>query len=125
MTPDPIKVEPLAPVAVTIISSMNDVVPTNGTIAKTPGYWQPDLIVRAVTPLVAITIRFLNVYVGSLVGILTGAMASDVIPATDFWGLFGKCAGLALGGSILLLLKDVTTVLSGLEKSHPLASGSV
>lgn len=126
--PDPLKIEPMLPVAVTIIgTSTGDgpLVPATGTIAKTPGAHQPDLIVTVVTPLMAIVIRFANVYIGSLAGILAGAMASDVIPAADFVHLFRACAGLALGGAVLLSLKDVATVLTGLEKKFPLLTGSV
>lgn len=125
MTPDPIKTEPLAPVPVTIIGTGDGGVSLAGTVAKTPGDTQPNILINVVTPFVAILIRFLNVYIGSLAGILAGAMASEVIPAADFFQLFRICAGLALGGTVLLTLKDIGTVLTGMEKKFPLLTGSV
>ena len=115
----------LEPVTVTVIGTKADDIPTSGTVAVTPKASQPNLIVNAVTPLVAIAIRCINVYVGTLLGILSGAMTTDVIPSADFAELFVKCAGLAVAGTVVLTLKDVGTVLSGLEKKYPLLTGSI
>lgn len=125
MPDDKLITESLPPVSVVVVGTGNGGVVPTGTIAETPHANQPNLIVTVVSPLVAIAIRFANVYVGSLVGILAGAMASDVIPAADFVHLLRACAGLALGGAVLLSLKDITTVLTGLEKRFPLLTGSV
>ena len=125
---DPVKLvtEPLPPVAVTIIGTGDgQVVPATGTIATTPGPSQPNLLVTVVTPLMAIVIRFVNVYVGMLVGLLGAAMTSNALPAPDFGHLVLKCASLAIGGAVVLSLKDVITVLGGLERKYPLLTGSV
>jgi hypothetical protein len=115
----------MAPVPVTIIGTMADTIPSSGTIAVTPGAQQPNLVVRAITPLVAILIRFVNVYLGMVVGLLGTAATSNAITAPDFGHLLLKCAGLAVGGSVVLLLKDVVTVLGNLERKYPLATGSI
>ncbi len=114
------------PVSVTIIGTGDGgaPLPCDGTVIQTPGA-QPNLIVQVVTPIVALVIRFLNVYLGMVIGLLGTAMTSNAIPAPDFAHLFMKCAGLAIGGAVVLSLKDIVTIFSGLEKKFPLATGSV
>lgn len=113
------------PVTVTVIGTDAAGAPlTTGTQATTPDH-QPNLIVQVVNPLVAVALRFLNVYLGNLVGLVTAGMTSNAIPAQDFGHLVAKCAGLAVAGAVVLSMKDILTVFSGLEKRWPLASGSV
>jgi hypothetical protein len=121
---DPVKTSAVEvqPVAVTVIGTP----PVGGPVTVvTPGASQPNIVVTVVSPLVAIVVRFLNVYVGMVVGLLGTAMTSGAIAAPDFYHLVLKCGGLAIGGAVVLSLKDVVTVLSGLEQKFPLATGSV
>lgn len=125
---DPAKVVTAAiePVSVAIIGGT---VPagsplTTGTTATTPDH-QPNLVVTVITPIMALLIRALNVYVTAVVGLLAAAMTSNAITAPDFAHLLLKCAGLAIGGTVVMLLKDIVTVTSGLERKFPLATGSV
>jgi len=97
----------------------------SGVTAETPGAHQPNLIVSVVGPTMAISIRFVNVFLTSLLGILTGAMATDVIPADDFFTLAYKCAGLSVAGAVVGLIKDLITVFGRLEQKNPLLTGSV
>jgi hypothetical protein len=97
---------------------------TSGTVAMTPDH-MPNLAVRVITPVVAIAVRFLNVYIGTVVGLLVPAMTSNVIPAPDFYHLLMKCAGLAVGGAVVLSLKDIVTIFARLEQKFPLLTGSV
>lgn len=113
------------PVVVSVVGTGDGSKLPTGTVATTPGSHEPNIVVRVVTPIVALAIRFVNVYVGSLVGILGAAMTSNIIPARDFYHLLLKCAGLAVAGAVILLLKDIVTVFSGLEKKFPIATGSV
>lgn len=113
------------PVVVSVIGTGDGSKLPSGTVATTPGAHEPNIVVRVVTPILALAIRFVNVYIGSLVGILGAAMTSNIIPAHDFYHLLLKCAGLAVAGSVILLLKDIVTVFGGLEKRFPIASGSV
>lgn len=122
VTPD--KVEAVPPVEVAVIGGAGVTPLLSGTTATTPGH-QPNIIITVVTPLMAVAIRFVNVYIGNLVGLLTAAIATNVITASDFRHLVIKCASAALAGAVVLSLKDVVTVLSGLEKRYPLATGSV
>ncbi len=115
----------LPPVAVTVIGTKSDAIPADGTVATVASAQAPNLLVTTVTPFIAIAIRFANVYIGLVIGLLGTAMTSNAITAPDFLHLLLKCMGLAVGGSVVLLLKDIGTVLSGLEKTHPLATGSI
>ncbi len=116
---------PVEPVKVSIVGTGDGGLPASGTIATTPGTHNPNLIVTIIPPFVAVIVRFLNVYVGSLVGLLAAGMTSNEIPAADFGHLFLKCASLAIAGAVVLSLKDIVTIFAGLEKKFPLGSGSV
>lgn len=113
------------PVNVAIIGTGDANRLPSGTIAETVGEHQPNMVVQVVTPLVALVIRFINVFLPVFSGILTGAMASDVIPAHDFLNLVAKCAGLALAGTTLAFIKDLITIFGRLEQKYPLLTGSV
>lgn len=116
---------PVEPVAVTVVGTGDTSRLPTGITATTPGPHQPDLVVNVVGPALAISIRFVNTFLTSLLGILTGAMATEMIPADDFGQLLLKCAGLSVAGAVVGLLKDCITISTRLEQSHPLASGSV
>ena len=119
------KLVPLPPVQVAIIGTGDGGSPLiTGTQALTPDH-QPNLAITMITPLVAIAVRFANTFFTGLLGILTGAMATNVITASDFLHLVYKCAGLAIAGAGLALIKDLITVFGKLEGKFPLATGSV
>lgn len=116
---------PVEPMTVTVIGTGDGKVLPTGTEAKTPGANQPNLVVSVISPIKAIAIRFVNVFLTSLLGILTGAMATDVIPAPDFMHLVYKCAGLSVAGAVVGLIKDLITVFGRLEQKNPLLTGNV
>ncbi len=125
--PDPEKTEttPIQPMTVTVISGTGDGAPIpSGTVMATPDH-QPNLIIQVVGPIAAILVRFINTFLTALLGILMGAMTSNVIQASDFIHLVYKCAGLAVAGAGVGLLKDLITVFGKLEGKYPLATGSV
>lgn len=115
----------LEPVKVTVIGTQQDDIPANGTLATTPKSTQPNLIVIAVQPIVAILVRFANSYLTMLVGLVTAGMATNIIPAGDFADLVLSCAKLSLAGAGLGFLKDLVTVFGRLENKFPLLTGSV
>lgn len=98
---------------------------TTGTEVVTPGAHQPNGILMVVTPLVAIAIRFGNMYLTVLVGLVAAGMTSDAIPSTDFFHLVKTCAGLSLAGPGLGVLKDCLTIFTRLEGKFPLLTGNV
>lgn len=116
---------PVEPVTVTVIGTGDGSRLPSRTEVETPGLHQPNLIVRVVGPTKAIAIRFAVSFLTSLLGILTGAMATDVIPSSDFMHLVYKCAGLSVAGAFVGLIKDLITIFSRLEQSNPLLTGNV
>lgn len=97
----------------------------NNTEAKTPDH-QPNVIVKVVTPLMAIGVRAVNVFLTvflSLTGIgnLAHVAIGDGMPAIDFHTalMFAGLAALGEG------LKSLLTITTGLEKKYPLGTGSV
>jgi hypothetical protein len=116
---------PVEPIHVAIVGTGDGGLPATGTVATTPGTHNPNLVVNIVSPLVALVVRFINVYIGNLVGLVTAGMTSNAIPAADFQHLVEKCAGLAVAGAVILTLKDIVTIFAGLEKKFPLGTGSV
>lgn len=94
------------------------------TEALTPDH-KPNLIVNMVSPALAITIRFVNAYVTTLLGLVTVGVTTDAFPAPDFLHLVIKCLGLSLAGPAVALLKDVVTILGRLERKYPLGTGAV
>lgn len=117
---------PIAPVIVTVVGNGtgNGSPIPSGTELITPDH-QPNVIYNVIKPIIAIAVRFGNVYLGVLVGTLLGALGTGVIPASDFLHLLMKCASLSLCGPFVLMLKDIGTVFMGLEKKFPLLTGSV
>jgi hypothetical protein len=117
---------PITPVTVTMVGTgagNGNPIPS-GTTLVTPDH-QPNVIVKVVQPIVAISIRFANTFLTVLLGVLMGAMGTDVIQADDFLHLVYKCAGLSVAGAGMGLIKDLITVFGNLEKSNPLLTGSV
>ena len=118
---------PIAPIVVAVVGTTEGGVATpltTGTVAVTVDH-MPNIVVRVVTPLAALVIRFLNVYIGTVIGLLSAGMTSNVLPAADFQHLLLKCMGLAIAGSVVLMLKDIVTIFGRLEQKYPLASGSI
>ena len=114
--------ELVPPVPVTIIGTGDGLV--TGTKATTP-HDQPNIVVNVVQPVVALALRFVNVYIGNVVGLLAVGITSHELPASDFYDLLLKCMGLAVAGAVVLTLKDVVTVTAKLEQKYPLLTGSV
>lgn len=85
----------------------------------------PNIVVNVIPPILAILVRFFNTFLTTLLGILMGAMATNVITAPDFTDLLFKCAGLSVAGAVVGLIKDLITVFGKLEGKYPLMSGSV
>lgn len=96
----------------------------SGQVIVTPAN-QPNLVVQVVTPLMALIVRFANAYVTALVGLVTVGLTTDALPAADFAQLVVRCSSLALAGPCVALAKDLITILSGLERKFPIATGSV
>jgi hypothetical protein len=91
----------------------------NGTIAVTPGQ-QPDLRINVVTPVIAIMVRFLHLFLVSF----SGAIGANELGIIDIGGLTPKLA-IALSAAGVGSIKDLITVFGRLEGKYPLISGSI
>jgi len=122
--PEPDPIQPL-PVTLIGVRSENSGAPiVDGQVIATPDH-QPNLVVQVITPLLAVVIRFTNAYLTAIVGLLVGGPATGLVTAVDLYHLVLKCASLALFGPVVALLKDVITILTGLERKFPIATGNV
>lgn len=125
--PDP-KLEPIAPVTVAVIGTGNGSVPLHDTVAVTPDHL-PDVAVRVITPLVAILVRFGNIYLNSLSGFLVAATmtpaGAKVLGGSDFTHTLLTCASLAIAPAGVGLVKDLVTIFGRLEGKYPLLTGSI
>ena len=116
---------PVEPVTVAIVGTGDGSKMPSGTIATTAGAHEPNVIVQVVTPLAALTIRFANAYVTTLLGLLTVGATTKALPAPDFAHLVVKCCSLSLAGPAVSLGKDLITILGRLERKYPLLTGNV
>lgn len=122
---------PVPPVTVTVIGAEDrrstDVPLTSGTVATTPDHL-PNVVVNVVQPAAAIAVRFVNLYLTTLVGLLVAAMTpvgGKLLYTKDFWHMILLCGSLAFPGAFLGFLKDLITVFGRLEGKYPLATGSI
>lgn len=118
---------PIEPVQVTIIGTGdggNAAPLQSGTVGVTADH-MPNIVVTVIQPIAAVLVRSINFYIWMVVGLLGTAMTSDVITAPDFGHLLLKCMGMAVGGTVVVTLKNIATIFTGLEKKFPLATGSV
>lgn len=103
----------------------------DGQVIVTPDH-QPNLVVRVITPIVAIAIRAANLFLASVIGFLSATMipAGDnpvlkALHAMEFYQLVMTAAGLAIAPTVFGALKDLATIGLRLEKKFPLLTGSV
>lgn len=116
---------PVNPVQVAIIDTGDVRKLSSGTEAVTPGEHVPNIVTQVIPPIMAVAVRFANTFLTVLLGLITGSLATNVIPAHDFLDLVLKCAGLSVAGAGIGLVKDLVTIFGRLESKYPLATGSV
>ena len=87
----------------------------------------PNTYYRVISPILALAIRFGYLFFTSLAGSLTGGGVSgqNIIVWHDFQELLYKASILAVTIALVGLIKDIATIFTRLEATHPLASGSV
>jgi hypothetical protein len=118
--------EPVLPVAVIGTEDVN-LSRRQETVAVTPDSFQ-NVVVRVITPAFAIFIRFANLFLTTLLGLVAAAMTptgGKLLYASDFAHTIVVCASLALPGAGIGLIKDLITVFGRLEGKYPLATGSI
>lgn len=112
----------IPPVTLTVIGDKTSA--PSGTVIQMPGS-HPNIIQNVVTPIVAISVRFINTYLTMLVGLLGAGMTTNALPASDFSHLVYKCATLSFAGAAFGFLKDLVTIFGKLEQKYPVATGSI
>jgi hypothetical protein len=127
----PIKVDvvPIPPVKVAVIEGTSDggLPLTHDTVAITPDHL-PNVMIKVVTPIVAIVVRFGNLFGTQFVGLITAAMTpwgGKLLYTQDFLHMVVLCASLAFPGAAVGLAKDLVTIFGKLENRYPLATGSI
>lgn len=130
MEPLKLVTEPIPPMEVTLIGTPTPPGSplTTGTVATTPDH-QPNIVVKVITPFVAIAVRFGNIYFNSLSGFLIAATTTPagakLLGGREFSHTVSVCAGLALAPACVGLAKDLVTIFGKLEGKFPLLTGSV
>lgn len=116
--------EPMGPLQVTVIGTGDGKLIDTGTVGTTPK-GEPNMVVTVVSPIMAILIRFVNVFLTTLSGLVVAGMVTNVIPYSDFGGLVIACAKLSVSGAGVGMIKDLATIFGRLEHKFPLLTGSV
>ena len=123
---------PIEPLQVTIIGTGDASRLTTGMTATTEGAHMPNFVTVIVPPIVAVGVRAAYLFMFTLTGFLTIKMTPassnavlTAIQAADFYHLVLAGASVSASAALFGLIKDVTTILSGLSAKFPLATGSV
>lgn len=103
------------------------VAPTpSGTVASTPGTGQPNLLINVVSPLMALVVRFVSLFLVTFSGFLTTAgIGIKIFAATDLQSLVVAGAWMSLVVAGVGLVKNLVTIFGRLEGKYPLATGSI
>lgn len=92
-----------------------------GQVVVTPP-GQPNIIIRVITPFVAIFMRAVKTYFQTLLGLMsayaTGA-ASSTLPVGDFMHTLRVCAGLSVGAAVMSVLMNIPLLLTDLGERFP------
>ncbi len=117
-------------VAVMAIGDMSKV--PSGTVATTEGLHVPNFVFQAVNPLLGLVVRFVNLFLLTLVGLLSVKMAPAsantavaALQAADFYTIVMAGCSVSLATASWGLIKDLSTIFTGLAKKYPLATGNV
>jgi len=93
---------------------------TTGTVATTPGP-TPNILVKVVPPILAIFVRFVNLFGTSFLSTIGVGAMTDLIPISNV----KTAVMVAFMAASLGAVKDIVTIFAGLERKYPLLSGSV
>lgn len=118
--------QPIAPMTVAVITGTGDgaQIPS-GTEFQTPDH-QPNVVVMVVTPIVAILIRAVNVFLNTLLGGmgLVGVSSLTAMP-TLAWASWKVAIVFAASAALVNVLQTCATIFGKLENKFPLMTGNV
>jgi hypothetical protein len=117
------------PVSVAVIGGTGDggMTPTDKRVLAHTADDQPNLYVRVVTPIMAIAIRGLNLFLitfSAALG-LAGIDPSNSVNVTDFKQALVFAGWMGLVSAFVGTVKNLITVFGQLEGKYPLGSGSI
>lgn len=117
------------PITAVVIKGMEPAGTTaipDGTVLSTADH-HPNVLIKTLSVLQTLAIRFGFMFFTSLAGSVTGGAVSGqtVIVWHDFSELLYKAAILAAITGAIDLIKNLATIFSRLEQSHPLMTGNV
>lgn len=93
--------------------------------AETPE-GSPDLLVRVVSPLMAIAVRYINTFLVSFTGLLGAqSVGVKIFTATELHDVMAAAAWASIWVANMGLLKNLVTIFGKLEGKYPLATGSI
>jgi hypothetical protein len=117
-------------VKVAMIGTGNGATIPSGTVAQTPNSY-PNLVVKVVSPFIALLIGFAYAYGTALLGLITAAGFSQDANMLlsggtgNFFTAVHNSLTLALAGASFDLLKNIVVILGKLKEKFPIASGSL
>lgn len=110
---------PVTPAVVTMIGTGDGSKLPTGTIARTDGEHQPNVIINVVTPIAMILLRGTKAFMVSFVGVVGVGGPTGIIPAHSFWELAMKAASLSVGVGVLAGANALVEVLTKLDQKFP------
>ena len=85
----------------------------------------PNYVVSIFTPVAALVIRYIHIWLTVFSALLAAGMTTDLLPARDFLTLCETCAKLSISGATVDLIKNLITIFGKLEGKYPIVTGSV
>jgi hypothetical protein len=122
MTAEPEKIE-------TMITARADTPPDKTELHTERGGEHLHVVVRAMTPLAQVAVRFARTYIQGLIGFLLLGLASAstlanvgvVVQPGDFLSALKVAAGLALAPAVISLLQNLAELLARVDEKYPMA----
>jgi hypothetical protein len=128
------KTAPIAPVSVAVVGSLPTMMTgtgtgsplTTGTVGTTPDH-QPNIVLNVITPVVAITVRAVTLFLTTFSAALAvaGVGGKDVLPVADMQHAINLAMWMGLSAAGVGTVKNLITIFSGLEGKYPLGTGSI
>lgn len=99
---------------------------STGVLAQTPDHL-PNLVLRVISPALAIIVRAIVAFLTAASGVLTaaGLGGSKLFGASDLHGILVIAAWTGVCAAIPVTAKNLLTIFAGLEGKFPLWTGTV
>jgi len=97
-----------------------------GDVAQTPDHL-PNLVIRVISPVIAIVVRAVVAFLTAATGVLTaaGLGGGKIFGAIDLHGILVLAGWVGVCAAIPITGKNLLTIFLGLEKKFPLWTGTI